>query len=79
MTNSIDHGGGTGRLRIWTADGQLVCEVHDRGTLTDPLVGRHPATPDQHRRGLMLVNHMSDLVRLHAGTRSTTMRVHSQL
>ncbi|MEV7098962.1 sensor histidine kinase, partial [Amycolatopsis sp. NPDC051045] len=80
VTNSIDHGGGAGRLRIWTADGHLVCEVHDQGTLTDPLAGRHPAAPGQHRqRGLLLVNHMSDLVRLHAGTRSTTIRVHFQL
>jgi anti-sigma regulatory factor (Ser/Thr protein kinase) len=80
VTNSIDHGGGTGRLRIWTTDEHFVCEVHDQGTLTDPLAGRHPAAPGQHRqRGLLLVNHMSDLVRLHAGTRSTTIRVHFQL
>jgi len=80
VTNSIDHGGGTGRLRIWTADGHFVCEVHDQGTLTDPLAGRHPAAPGQHRqRGLLLVNHMSDLVRLHTGTRSTTLRVHFRL
>jgi anti-sigma regulatory factor (Ser/Thr protein kinase) len=80
VTNSIDHGGGSGRLRIWTADGHLVFEVHDQGTLTDPLAGRHPAAPGQHRqRGLLLVNHMSDLVRLHAGTRSTTFRVHFRL
>ncbi|MEV6874526.1 sensor histidine kinase [Amycolatopsis sp. NPDC051128] len=80
VTNSIDHGGGTGRLRIWTTDGHLVCDVHDQGTLTDPLAGRHPAKPGQHRqRGLLLVNHMSDLVRLHTGPRSTTIRVHFQL
>jgi anti-sigma regulatory factor (Ser/Thr protein kinase) len=80
VTNSIDHGGGTGTLRIWTADGQLVCQVHDHGTLTDPLAGRHPVTPEQPRnRGLLLVNHMSDLVRLHAGTGDTTIRVHFQL
>jgi anti-sigma regulatory factor (Ser/Thr protein kinase) len=80
VTNSIDHGGGSGRLRVWTADGHLVFEVHDQGTLTDPLAGRHPAAPGQYRqRGLLLVNHMSDLVRLHAGTRSTTFRVHFRL
>ncbi|MBE8517380.1 sensor histidine kinase [Amycolatopsis sp. H6(2020)] len=80
VTNSIDHGGGTGRLRIWTAGEHFVCEVHDQGTLTDPLAGRQPAAPGQHRqRGLLLVNHMSDLVRLHTGTRSTTIRAHFQL
>ncbi|WIX90348.1 sensor histidine kinase [Amycolatopsis sp. DG1A-15b] len=80
VTNSIDHGGGTGRLRIWTADGHLLCQVHDQGTLTDPLAGRHPVPPDQHRnRGLLLVNHMSDLVRLHTSTDGTTFRVHFRL
>ncbi|WP_410643310.1 anti-sigma factor RsbA family regulatory protein [Amycolatopsis sp. lyj-346] len=77
VTNSIDHGGGTGTLRIWTADGHLVCQVRDRGTLTDPLAGRHPIAPEEHRnRGLLLVNHMADLVRLHTGTGETTIRVH---
>ncbi len=80
VTNSIDHGGGTGRLRIWIADGHLVHEVHDQGTMTDPLAGRHPVSPGQHRqRGLLLVNHLSDLVRLHTGTGSTTTRVHFRL
>ncbi|WP_206797480.1 sensor histidine kinase [Amycolatopsis sp. MtRt-6] len=80
VTNSIDHGGGAGRLRIWTADGHLVCQVHDRGTLTDPLAGRHPVPPEAHRnRGLLLVNHLSDLVRLHTGTDDTTIRVHFRL
>jgi anti-sigma regulatory factor (Ser/Thr protein kinase) len=80
VTNSIGHGGGSGRLWIWTADGHLVCQVHDHGTLTDPLAGRHPVAPDQHRnRGLLLVNHMSDLVRLHTSAGDTTIRVHFRL
>ncbi|WP_410675452.1 anti-sigma factor RsbA family regulatory protein [Amycolatopsis sp. cmx-4-68] len=80
VTNSIDHGGGTGQLQIWTADGHLVCQVRDQGTLTDPLAGRHPVTPDAHRnRGLLLVNHMADLVRLHTSTGDTTIRVHFRL
>ncbi|WP_410599693.1 anti-sigma factor RsbA family regulatory protein [Amycolatopsis sp. lyj-90] len=80
ITNSVDHGGGSGRLRIWTTDRHLVCEVHDHGTLTDPLAGRHPATPGQPRnRGLLLVNHMADLVRLHTDVHGTTMRVHFEL
>ncbi len=80
VTNSVDHGGGSGRLRIWTTDRHLVCEVQDHGALTDPLAGRRPATPGQLRnRGLLLVNHMADLVRLHTDFHGTTMRVHFDL
>ena len=80
VTNSIDHGGGSGTLRIWTVDGHLVCQVRDQGTLTDPLAGRHPVPPEAHRnRGLLLVNHMADLVRFHTSTGDTTIRVHFRL
>ncbi|HEV3294561.1 MAG TPA: sensor histidine kinase, partial [Streptosporangiaceae bacterium] len=30
-TNSLQHGGGRGELRIWTDDGWLLCEVSDEG------------------------------------------------
>ncbi|WP_414941798.1 anti-sigma factor RsbA family regulatory protein [Amycolatopsis sp. cmx-11-51] len=80
IANSVDHGGGLGRLRIWTTDRHLVCEVNDHGAMTDPLAGRRPAAPGQLRnRGLLLVNHMADLVRLHTDVHGTTMRVHFQL
>ncbi|SHN27736.1 sensor histidine kinase [Actinacidiphila paucisporea] len=76
-TNSVLHGGGTGTLRIWAADGRIVCEVADRGHLADPLAGRRPARPGQPGgRGLLLVNHVSDLVRLHATEEGTTVRIH---
>ncbi|MFJ8588879.1 anti-sigma factor RsbA family regulatory protein [Streptomyces sp. NPDC093595] len=74
-TNSVIHGAGRGTLRIWDEGGQVVCEVHDSGRLTDPLAGRRPPPP--HRpggRGLMLVHHLSDLVRVHTGTDGTTIR-----
>ncbi|WP_344420686.1 sensor histidine kinase [Amycolatopsis minnesotensis] len=78
--NSIAHGGGSGVLRIWTDDTHLVCEVHDAGTLTDPLAGRHPASPRQlHGRGLLLVNQIADLVRVHTGPSGTTTRIHLRL
>ncbi|WP_103351371.1 sensor histidine kinase [Amycolatopsis sp. CA-128772] len=78
LSNSVEHGSGTGTLRLWTADGEFVCEVHDDGRLGDPLAGRHPATPEQTRgRGLLLVNHLADLVRLHTGDgHGTTFRAY---
>ncbi|MFE6612092.1 anti-sigma factor RsbA family regulatory protein [Amycolatopsis sp. NPDC057786] len=75
VANSVDHGGGQGRLSIWPEDGLLVCEVHDTGHVTDPLAGRRPASPGQLRgRGLLLINYLSDLVRLHTGPQGTTVR-----
>lgn len=74
-TNSVVHGGGSGSLRIWAEDAQVVCEVRDRGRLTDPLVGRRPAARDQRGgRGLLLVHTVTDLVRIHTGPGGTAVR-----
>ncbi|MFG3656900.1 anti-sigma factor RsbA family regulatory protein [Streptomyces sp. NPDC047706] len=74
-TNSVVHGGGSGVLRVWAEDGHVVCEVRDGGRLTDPLAGRRPASRDQRGgRGLLLVNMVADLVRVHAGEAGTTIR-----
>jgi anti-sigma regulatory factor (Ser/Thr protein kinase) len=76
-TNSVVHGGGGGTLRVWAEDGHVVCEVHDAGRLTDPLAGRRPVPRDQRGgRGLLLVNLVSDLVRVHTGEDGTTIRAY---
>ncbi len=78
--NSVAHGGGTGTLSIWAEEGYLVCEVRDAGHITDPLAGRHPADRNQlNGRGLLLVNHLCDLVRQHTGPGGTTIRLHMLL
>ncbi len=77
LSNSIDHGGGSGTMRLWTDGDHLVCEVRDRGVFTDPLAGRRPTEPGQPRgRGLLLVNHLADLVRVHSDADGTAVRVH---
>ncbi|MDQ1040940.1 anti-sigma regulatory factor (Ser/Thr protein kinase) [Streptomyces sp. V3I8] len=74
-TNSVVHAGGGGTLRLWEQDGRIVCQVQDLGRLSDPLVGRRPARPDQiGGRGLLLVHCLSDLVRLHTDDEGTTIR-----
>ena len=46
----------------------------------DPLAGRRPARPGQPRgRGLLLVNHLADLVRVHTDNDGTTLRAHFQI
>jgi anti-sigma regulatory factor (Ser/Thr protein kinase) len=75
--NSLAHGGGAGTLRIWSQDAYLICEVHDTGFISDPLVGRHLLTPDEPGgRGVLVVNQLSDLVRMHTRPGSTTIRAH---
>jgi anti-sigma regulatory factor (Ser/Thr protein kinase) len=76
-TNSVIHGGGTGTFTVWPEDGHVLCEVRDKGRLTDPLAGRRPAARDQRGgRGLLLVNLVADLVRTHTGPDGTTIRCH---
>jgi anti-sigma regulatory factor (Ser/Thr protein kinase) len=77
VTNSIEHGGGTSRLRVWITPEHLVCEAADTGKLTDPLAGRRPAAPGQQRGfGLLLVNTLADLISTHTTPHGTTIRAH---
>lgn len=79
-TNSVVHGGGRGMLAIWAGQDHLVIEVRDSGRLTDPLAGRRPPERGQvGGRGLILVNYVSDLVRVHTGDDGTTVRLYLSL
>jgi anti-sigma regulatory factor (Ser/Thr protein kinase) len=64
-TNSVRHGGGSGSARIWVDGADFVCEISDRGVISDPLVdrrrpGEDPSTP----RGLWTANQLCDLVQV---------------
>lgn len=75
--NSVMHGGGRGVLEIWSADGYVVCQVRDAGTIADPLAGRRPASASSlSGRGLLLVNRLADLVRTHTTANQTTTRLY---
>jgi anti-sigma regulatory factor (Ser/Thr protein kinase) len=76
-TNTIEHGGGKGTLAVWRENGYLVCQVSDGGHIGDPLAGRIPPSGDQVRgRGLVLVNQVCDLVRMHTRPGATTIRLY---
>ncbi|WP_113703964.1 anti-sigma factor RsbA family regulatory protein [Nonomuraea lactucae] len=78
--NSLDHGGGAGFLRVWTEGDRLVCEVSDTGHITDQLAGREPVDPRiAGSRGLLIVNLLSDLVRVHTREGGTTVRAYFDL
>ncbi|MEC3979106.1 sensor histidine kinase [Amycolatopsis sp. H20-H5] len=73
--NSVVHGAGHGVVQLWRQHDQVVCEVVDHGVFGDPLAGRRPALPGQlGGRGLLLVNQLADLVRLHRRPDGTTTR-----
>jgi anti-sigma regulatory factor (Ser/Thr protein kinase) len=79
-TNSLVHGSGSGDLRIWREDGALVCEVHDEGRFTDPMMGRvTPAWENEGGRGLWMANQLCDLVQVRSGAAGTTIRIHTWL
>jgi len=78
--NSVKHGSVERVLRIWVEPGTLVCEIHDHGHVTDPMVGRmRPARDDEKGRGLWIANHLCDLVQLRSGPGGTTVRIHTWL
>lgn len=80
LTNSIRYGGGGGTLRIWQEDDRLVCEIEDRGRLSDPLADRRRPDPQQpNGRGLWMANQLCDLVQLRSPAHGTIVRLHMRL
>lgn len=74
--NSVRHGGGDGLLRIWTEAEALVCEVSDRGWVTDPLAGRvRPLQWAGGGRGVWIINQLCDLVQLRSSRDGTVVRM----
>jgi anti-sigma regulatory factor (Ser/Thr protein kinase) len=74
--NTVRHTGGDGRITVWTERGLLVCQVEDGGHITDPMVGRMPpSTGNTSGRGLLMVNQICDLVRIHSVPGGTSIRI----
>lgn len=77
--NTVEHGGAGGTFTVWTEEKHLICQLADTGHIAEPLAGRIPAPVEQAGgRGLLLVNELCDLVRVHTRPGATTVRVHMQ-
>jgi anti-sigma regulatory factor (Ser/Thr protein kinase) len=75
VTNSLRHGGGSGILRTWREGAEVVCEVADSGTISDPLVGRiRPPLDQPGGRGLWIANHFCDLLQIRSSSAGTVVR-----
>jgi anti-sigma regulatory factor (Ser/Thr protein kinase) len=79
-SNSLLHGGGGGVLRMWREPTEVICEISDAGSITDPLVGREdPALDRLGGRGLWMANQLCDLVQVRSGASGTVVRLHVHL
>lgn len=75
-SNSIEHAHSDATVCYGRAGTRVVCQVRDAGHIADPLAGRRPAAPTQPRgRGLLLVNELADLVRVHSTRAGTTVEI----
>ena len=78
--NTVRHAGGPGTLDIWLDGGEIICQVRDKGVITDQLAGqRQPARDAMGGHGLWLVNQVCDTVELDSGPDGTTIRLHMKL
>lgn len=76
-TNSVVHGGGFGTLLLWREGSAVACEVRDAGRITNPMTGRrNPGANPHGGYGVVLVNLLCDLVRVHSREDGTAVRVY---
>ena len=77
-TNSVTYGGRHGAASVWADRDCFLCEIRDRGHITDPLVGRfRPNGGTLGGYGIWLANHMCDLVQIRSTSAGTTVRLHA--
>ena len=76
-TNTIRHAGGAARLRLWSENDDLVCQLEDTGYIADPLAGRRVPSPDAVGGiGLWMVHQLCDLVEVRTAQGATIIRLH---
>lgn len=75
-SNSVEHGPGTGRLRLWAGRGQLVAEISDSGRMDVAFPGMTLPPPAGARgRGLWLASELCDVLQIWSDDTGTTARV----
>jgi anti-sigma regulatory factor (Ser/Thr protein kinase) len=76
LSNSLQHAGEGGTLRVWSDADGLVCEVRDGGHIAQPLIGREePPIGQIGGHGMWLVNLVCDLVQVRSSDQGTTIRM----
>jgi anti-sigma regulatory factor (Ser/Thr protein kinase) len=73
-TNTLQHTGDGGRVRVWAEHGRICCEVTDQGR--PQRFGRAMPSPEQPRgRGLAIVERICDEVGVTEGPDGTSVRI----
>lgn len=83
-TNTVRHGGGSGRVRLWRGDRRLVCELTDHGPGLTGDVDWHqgylpPASTGTDGHGLWTVRQLCDLMEIRTRPDGLTVRLHLTL
>jgi anti-sigma regulatory factor (Ser/Thr protein kinase) len=77
VVNALEHGGGSARVRVWR-DGQLVCEVRDRGgglPSADTSKAARPAVTQERGRGLWLARQVAEGFTINRDHGDTAVRI----
>ena len=75
--NTLRHARSAGTLDIWHNDDEIVCQIRDKGFISDPLAGqRRPSSDAMGGHGLWLVHQVCDQVEMQSDESGTTIRVH---
>ena len=78
--NTVRHARSPGSLKIWYDTEEIVCQIQDEGTITDPLAGRRqPSLEAIGGHGLWIVNQVCDEVEMRSDETGTTIRLHMDL
>jgi anti-sigma regulatory factor (Ser/Thr protein kinase) len=78
--NTLRHTDSSGTLAIWYDRDEIVAEIRDEGTITDPLAGQRRPGPDATGgHGLWLVRQVCDQVDLRSDQSGTTIRMHMRI
>ena len=78
--NTVRHTKSPGSLKIWYDTDEIVCQIQDEGTITDPLAGRRqPSLEAMGGHGLWIVNQVCDAVEMRSDETGTTIRLHMDL
>lgn len=74
VTNAVAHGGGSGHLELWTADGFLWFKITDWGTgLSAPPAWTPPSPTGIGGRGLWIARQISDRLTIDSGPSGTVV------